>query len=236
MSKFREKSMIPFLYRIPMEETHKNERLQKKESDNQQIQVFTKSKLLLVFCFVILTFSTISGQETQYKNHLFFVPQYLFQKGLRLDYETRLSPKNWLQICPIFYAGEESKNDFYEFDQIVGAGLSLYHKYYPTGSDIGSYLSYGGTAGIFEMEYTQKINDINESFKTSFQRVGGEVIVGYDFSMFNSRILGGFYAGVGYKFTFTNNSYIKKKFTDFYTDYAYSGVLMLAGFRLGFTF
>ena len=189
--------------------------------------------IFLIIMLAIMPTVFIHAQSDSTKNHVMLVPQYLILNGVRIDYERKLTKTQWLQVCPMIYLGQKTKkSDNYDYDNLVGIGGAVYHKLYSnsTGNGTGAYLSYGLMANYFLIEYpsTTKVN------KTDFAKVGGDVIIGYDYAV--SRLLIGAWMGLGYRYTFTENKHIIKNFSDFAIDYAYSGNILNMGVKIGILF
>jgi hypothetical protein len=210
--------------------------------------MYKKYFLFSIILITILTANKAEAQSDSIKNHLMFVPHYLGFNGIRIDYERKISSNHWIQLSPELYFKEKSADSDYEEDspffetsstlrKLVGVGVNAYHKIYLGISyrKPGAYISYGASAGYFEIEYANDYGSGTTSFN-AFPKIGGDVIIGYDIGFNKNLIMIGFYTGLGFRYSFTDDDQIKKNFTRNMYDYAYSGNIFLIGIRIGTKF
>ena len=92
----------------------------------------------LTIILVITSFSleTFSQFDTVRTNLISFVPQYVINKALRVDYEKNIQNNHWLLLAPQFYVNENTGNENYSdlhngnYKRLTGFGLDVYHKIY----------------------------------------------------------------------------------------------------------
>jgi hypothetical protein len=208
-------------------------------------------KILLIAIIISIFFNT----ETQAQKDTVkldgiifsFVPQYLINRGIRLDIEKQITPRSFIQICPQFYLGEQkdrNSNDIYyndvsydedDFNKVTGGGLNIYHKIFANEDFLskGVYFSYGVSYSYFEIEYFDEYlgNTINST--GTIQKVGGDLLIGYQF-FFRNKLSIDLYTGVGTRFSeMDTDGEDSNRFNNNYFSYNYSGNLMHIGFRIG---
>lgn len=204
-----------------------------------------------IVCVLLFYTKQVNAQYDSTRNHLMIVPHYLVFDGMRIDYELKIKNNHWIQLCPQFYFKENNSssddnispisitnnNTNTSLRRLFGVGLDAYHKIYLGISyrQPGAFISYGASANYFEIEYADEGN-VSQTSTSSFSKIGGDVIIGYDLGFKKNLIIFGIYTGLGYRYSFTNNSQIKKNFTRSMYDYAYSGNIFLIGFRFGTKF
>jgi len=113
-------------------------------------------KKYLLLSLLFLLFLNVYPQEEKNKETIYsFLPQYLINRGIRIDIEKQIGPRHYLQICPQFYLSEKDEDNFAldknKFSYLIGGGLNLYHKIF-TFEDFkkyGLYLSYGLSYNYF---------------------------------------------------------------------------------------
>lgn len=176
-----------------------------------------------------------------------FVPQYLINKGVRLDIEKQITSRSFIQICPQFYLGEQkdynSTDIFYndvsydedDFNSVIGGALNIYHKVFAN-SDFtknGIYFSYGVSYSYFEIDYLEEYLDNTINTTGEIQKYGGDLLIGYQF-IFNNKLSLDLYTGFGTRFSQMDTEAVNKnRFNSNYFSYNYSGNLMHLGVRIG---
>ncbi|MDP2423069.1 MAG: hypothetical protein U1C46_03010 [Bacteroidales bacterium] len=203
----------------------------------------TLSKLYIVLLIVVNTpvNTYCQVEQTSLAKHsmISFVPQFLINNGIRIDYDRRLNEKHWLQLAPQFYLREHSvtpDNDVTnKFNRLVGAGLHVYHRFYPGAGPghNGVYISYGLTGQYFDMQYDEKILTNSVERYSRITKAGAEINVGSTVKFFDLFIVD-FFTGLGFKYSFLKTDAVKpKRFNNFYTDYGYTGNILNLGVRIG---
>ncbi|KAF5076535.1 hypothetical protein DSECCO2_160020 [anaerobic digester metagenome] len=169
-----------------------------------------------------------------------FVPQYLINNGIRVDYDVRLSGNKWLQLAPQFYLREEGSDAITQNDEdyynLIGTGLHVYYKNIPNidFKRTNAYISYGVAWQLFRLEHNERVNDFVTPCNTTINKVGAEVTVGL-LTTLGQNIGIDFYAGLGFRHSFyTTNANSISRFKGGYLDYGYTGNIILLGVRLSF--
>jgi hypothetical protein len=168
-----------------------------------------------------------------------FVPQYLINRGIRVDFERKISDKSYIQVCPQFYLSEKEGKDFVQssnqFDYLIGGGFSIYHKIF-TVEDFkynGLYLAYGPSYNFFHLEYIDNSDGNGYSATASIHKVGADLILGYQILVKDVVVLD-VYTGLGTRLSFMEtDGKDKERFSTSYFGYNYTGNIMHLGFRIG---
>jgi len=198
----------------------------------------------LLFTSIILALITnyAGAQRDSARNHLMIVPSYFSNNALRIDYEVNIGKRHWLQLSPQYYFGNTefytSYHSDYELNNLSGYGLDIDHKIYVSpGRKFrpGTYFSYGIAFNYLTIQYTNTEGTQPIKQSQSFPKIGGDLMIGFDFAAPFSKfpVIFGPYAGIGYRYSFTDDAGIKKHFTKSYYDFAYSGNLFIFGFKIG---
>jgi hypothetical protein len=196
--------------------------------------------LLLLLITISVTFSITLGQDEEPRKNIYsFVPQYLINRGIRIDIEKQLSERHFLQICPQFYLSERDDDNFIntrnQFTYLVGGGLGLYDKIFASGSykDYGLYFSYGLSYNYFYIEYIDDSNQSEISAYGNIHKIGADLILGYQFFV-RDLVSIDIYTGVGTRVSSMNaNDADTDRFNTGFFGYNYTGNLLVLGLRLG---
>jgi len=198
--------------------------------------------ILLLVALPLITNNT-KAQNDSARNHLMIVPSYATFNALKIDYEVNIKNNHWIQLSPQYYFGKAEffGNDHsdYKFLNLTGFGLDINHKVYICPGKWlkpGTYLSYGVAASYLTLQYINKQDVMQQTQTKSFYKIGGDLIIGFDFAIPRFPMIFGPYAGLGYRFSFTEDADIKNHFTKNYFDFAYSGNLFVFGFKMGVRF
>jgi hypothetical protein len=187
-----------------------------------------------------LFFLNVYTQEEKVHETIYsFVPQYLINRGIRVDIEKQIKAKHFLQICPQFYLSEKNENNFAikenQFSYLIGGGLNLYDKIFAFEQykDYGLYLSYGLSYNYFYIEYTDYSGDYERAAKANIYKIGADLILGYQF--FIRKLLSvDIYTGLGTRYSYMDaGGADTDRFNTGYFGYNYTGNIMLLGIRLG---
>jgi hypothetical protein len=195
-----------------------------------------KTSVLAIACF--LTFLVAEGQETnQPTRYISIVPQYLFNSGLRIDYDYKLSENKWLQFCPQIYLGESGTGiSNHGYDELLGAGMMIYYKRFLNETDLnkGIYLSYGPSYNYFHITFQQETQQGGSSYSTAqIHKIGGDIILGLQ-SCIRDIVMIDVYAGLGLRYCFSHfTDYGTNQFNDLWIGYGYSGTMLNGGIRIG---
>ncbi len=210
----------------------------------------------VAFAFIILvSFSNLFAQEEpSFKREeiISIVPQYVFQSGIRVDYEFTLknNRNSWLQLSPELYIntnGNDISNTDYK--NMRGIGCEIHHKYFiqEPNDRYGFYFAYGGGLQFYSIKRSENVTyNFNENgaayisytrkdVSTSINKVLLNFIVGKKIVRYKPFIMD-YYMGVGFRYSMDKNLEIMERFNDSWFDQAYSGSLLVAGLKLGFAF
>jgi len=189
---------------------------------------------------LLLNFTvTFSQDENKNKNIYSFVPQYLINRGIRVDVERKISGRHYIQICPQFYLSEKENKEFVidknQFNYLIGGGLNVYHKIF-TVEDFkynGLYLSYGLSYNYFSIEYIDNSGDYDFTAKGTINKMGADLIIGYQI-LIHETVSVDIYTGLGTRLSYMETDGLDAdRFNTGYYGYNYTGNIMLLGFRLG---
>lgn len=205
-----------------------------------------KIQTFIVVVLIFIFSGNISSQEkSEITRITSFVPQYLFQRGIRIDIEQKLSENQWIQFCPqIYYANGDYYNGDDDYNELFGVGIFVNHKRFVNNSvfnfsekrkveELGLYICYGLTYNYFYLNYVEKDYYSSNEYATYINKFGGDVYLGYQM------IVGGIlsvdiFTGLGTRYSMTRTEGEKKLlFNDFYTGYGYTGNLMHLGIKFG---
>ena len=202
----------------------------------KKILIFTSLFILAISGELSAQTDSLAFKKTIYS----FMPQYLINRGIRIDIEKQISGKHWIQICPQFYLSEKDNEDNFIYDEnsfnsLIGGGLNVYHKIFAH-SDFtkhGLYFSYGVTYNYFEIEYFDDYLGSTINAEATIHKVGFDINLGYQF-MIKQIVSIDLFTGVGTRYSFMEtNSDNKEKFNATYFGYNYTGNLLLLGVRIG---
>ena len=197
--------------------------------------------ILTVFTFFITTVLNAQTETTRPRSKVMsFVPQYLINNGIRVDYEIKIKNNNWIQLCPQFYLTEKGShtNNNTDYNEVAGVGVFAYHKIYLSNSDspFGSYFSYGFAYNYFNIDFDETNNAVTTTESAQINKFGADLIIGYQ-TVVSQRIIIDIYTGVGGRYSdYKYSGTTRPKYNDTYWDYGYTGNLLHLGFRIGFYF
>ena len=208
-----------------------------------------KILLLTGLLSVLLINTSIAQKDTTKIDGLIysFVPQYLINRGIRIDVEKQITSKSFIQFCPQFYLGEQrdfNSTDIYyddvyydddDFNKIIGGGLNIYHKIFANDdfTKNGIYFSYGASYSYFDIDYYEEYLGSTIDANGIIQKFGGDLLIGYQF-FFGSKLSLDIYTGVGTRFsTMDTNGENRDRFNSNYVSSKYQGNLLHAGIRIG---
>ncbi len=181
-----------------------------------------------------------------------FVPQYLVNRGIRIDIEKQITQRSFIQICPQFYLGEKNNrgsdtyyyddyyyDDYYydndDFNKVVGGGLNIYHKVFANSDFLkkGIYFSYGLSYSYYEIDYYEQYLDATINANAKVQKYGGDLLMGYQLFLKNKLSID-VYTGLGVRNSnMDTDGGNRDRFNSTSFGYNYTGNLMHVGFRLG---
>lgn len=210
---------------------------------------------------LLLTISVITGANGQTKRDTIapksivsFVPQYLINNGIRIDYDTRIKDHHWLQLSPQFYLRENSAyspddyggygsggyeedyyyEDEYDFTRLLGAGIHIYHRFYPSVSFEGhtAYIKYGLTYQYFNINYDEKLFNSHVERYTNIHKTGADINFGV-VTFLNEYIGIDLYAGLGFRYSHRySDADNPREFNGFFPDYGFTGNIVNLGLRV----
>ncbi|HMM10964.1 MAG TPA: hypothetical protein PKE03_02585 [Bacteroidales bacterium] len=162
------------------------------------------------------------------------VPQYAFQSGFRLDVDLPLNKQHWIQLAPVFFAGNHVEMGITTADKLSGIALHAYHRFYPDPSPNRRqpYLAWGPVFQHYAIDYKIHNGNLKVDKHTNINRLGIDLTGG--FVTQGSALFFDFYAGAGIRQAFLSGDKDSgEKFNDSFLDFGYSGVLLVAGVRVG---
>ncbi len=207
-------------------------------------------KIILILILLVFTFANQSFAQKdtlKLKGSIYsFVPQYLINHGIRLDYERQITPRSFIQFCPQFYLGEKksrnSSDPYYEessneddFNNITGIGINIYHKIFANQNFLknGIYFSYGISYSYFDIDYYEDYLGETINASAYINKYGADLLIGYQF-FFKNKLSLDIYTGVGTRFSnMSTNGENKERFSSTYFGYNYNGNLLHGGVRIG---
>jgi hypothetical protein len=200
-------------------------------------------KRSLIACVFALLMLHSNAQIDSAHHHLMLDPTFIAFNGIKITYELNITKNHWVELSPKFYFGSvegmDGPGSGYEFKEVNGYGLNLEHKIYAYPKKYYkpcTYVSYGIIADYYTIKYIDTEDALKPLVENSFPKLGGDLIIGFDVILPHFPLVFGPYAGIGYRFAFTDDAGMKAHFTKNYYDYAYSGNLFVFGFKLGARF
>ena len=70
-------------------------------------------KYLLLLLLLFSIFNGYSQEEKKKETIYSFMPQYLINRGIRVDVERQIGSRNYLMLCPQFYLSEKDEDNFF---------------------------------------------------------------------------------------------------------------------------
>lgn len=211
-------------------------------------------KRLITLILIICAFNNMFAQfpdSLKSTKIISIVPQYVFQNGFRVDYEFNMknNKKSWIQFSPEFFinTGSESMTGK-SYKSMSGIGLEIHHKYFMDNHNrrFGYYMAYGtgyqhyGIKDNQQVKFTYSENGAEYfSYKsadvtTPINRILLNFVFGKQVILHKPIILD-YYLGVGFRYSMTNKMELIDNYNETWFDYGYSGSLLVAGFKFGFS-
>lgn len=219
-------------------------------------------KNLFIALAALLLASPLFAQEYIIKEQvptlaIGFQPQSFTYKAAEIDFDLRLSPRNWLTIAPRLQFGNPRYNSYlYDPTDAIdqGIGLGLTYRFYPltartrtmydgvgpfvsTGMDYlqTNYRYVGTSYPVYTDEWGNSGYTVDDNYRYNdkVSNLGLSVNIGYSWRLFDIMYLEA-YLGVGVKMSDYN--YDSSRGFDLgqnYWDTGYSGYYVSNGFRLG---
>lgn len=162
------------------------------------------------------------------------VPQYAFQSGFRMDFDLPLGERHWIQVAPIFFAGNNVEMSITTADKLGGLALHAYHRYYPDAERdrFQPYVAWGPGFQHYAIDYKVYNGNTRVSKHANINRIGADLTMG--FVSQGSALFFDCYAGAGIRQAFLSGDKDPgEQFNDTFLDFGYSGVLFVAGVRVG---
>lgn len=206
--------------------------------------------------FLLISYPKTYAQEPENKPDnpniiISFVPQYTLIGGIRLDLDKHIgNTNNYLIFSPQFYSNRNDLFWSFDYEKLTGLGMKVSHRYFIVNKPkpSGLYVQYGMTYNFTQLVY-KTIDWVNTDFggaqaqteeevegKDKIHKIGGDLIMGVQISSYEN-LLFDLYIGAGYR----ESKYIGTR-SDFDSEYigilnpAYTGILPLAGLRIGVFF
>lgn len=220
----------------------------------KSLKTYLKAQLIIVLFCSMAFLST--AQEESRSVIISGVPQYVINRGLRIDFEKKL-PMNrqWLILSPQYYMGWvdrtsdnfQTQNPTTDGDSLFGFGLDISHKIFLVQRDLpkGGYFSYGLSFNHFTLGYKEfswvevkenglvfQVNKLTE-FKDVINKFGFNTTIGIQ-GILVDYIIYDLYIGLGARYSFIQQGLPgSRDYNQYYWDYGYSGPLLLLGARIG---
>ena len=202
---------------------------------------------------LLLIMQTISSQNEsvippntlERKFAISFVPQYAIISGMRLDFDIKVAPNQYITLAPQMYYNSNYKMYYVEPADMRGAGLNLNYRYIFNNKQIpeGPYLGLGLVYKYFDVGYNadQWVNFSengnvfqqleNVLVHKYFNQGGYDLLFGYQTNW--ERLMLDFYIGWGFRLSdFKSEGSNPEKWGETIFDPGYSGFFPTAGFRL----
>ena len=194
--------------------------------------------------------------RSQKKYTFTFQPFQLFNSGLKFDFEVRLGDgPGWLQFSPAVYYATKDEYDHYDryynqnfcfacrepYSKLSGGGLDVNYKHFLNPRRT-FYMAAGVTCTIFYLDYWGDAwNDYTEDglsyhgyeyglHTQHINRVGINYYLGYQIPTRRAFMYDMFW-GLSYRHSYSDKN--KLSFNDNMFSYGYSGVVFIAGVRIG---
>jgi len=194
-----------------------------------------KTALILILALLSLLLSAQENPaDTPSSLMISLVPQYAFQSGFRVDVDLPLSERHWLQLAPVFYAGNNVEMSITTADKLGGVALHAFHRFYPdpVRDRWQPYLAWGPSFQHYALDYKVRSGNIRIDKHTNINRIGMDLTGGM--VAHGSTFFFDFYAGAGIRQAFlSGDKDTGEKFNETFLDFGYSGVLLVAGVRVG---
>jgi hypothetical protein len=223
------------------------------------------NKLLVILCILLSAplMSKLSAQTTKepvaklpHQEKRFTVamqPLYIFNNGLRLDFEKRIKDTpSWIQISPLMYRVEHLYTD--ENQQLLfsdeevhsfwGGGLELNYKYFFDPKE-SFYLAGGVTYIYHKIKYFDicpypftedgLIYQIYEHdlFTQQINKLGANAYIGYQLP--TRSFLFDMFVGIGYRHSFASDKRLDRFDKNMFSP-GYTGAIITTGIRFGIKF
>jgi hypothetical protein len=189
-----------------------------------------------------VTKSKFTSTNDSLPTRITFQPFYFAIHALRLSYDRKIKEGKWIEISPLFFLSEKS-GQYDDYSKLSGLGGMVYYKHFVsrTQRNSGVYVGMGAMFNYLWFEYPLYTSSFSSSgdqeyLKTSFAKLGGDLIFGYDFMFASGKLTGGVYGGFGFRYANTDNQIMKHRFNEAYWDYAFSGNILLVGLKVGAAF
>ena len=205
----------------------------------------------------ILICINISAHSQNKNNPLWIItgsPQYILNKGIRLDAERQLNKKNqFLNVSALYYE-DDSRNKFDLFnsqglyEKMNGFGIKINHKIFFSPEKPhtdGTYMAYGVSYEQFMLDiprtkweshtdHSLEYYTYKEFSSTQINfKFGPSAYMGFQLTEENP-FLYDFYCGVGFRYVVSQTDYEEPiHFTNSTWDYGYMGPVFILGFRIG---
>ncbi len=206
----------------------------------------------ITIMILIMLAGSVSAQEPDRKNLIITaVPQHILNNAIQFEADIPMADQSkWLTIAPSFFYRAEDFGDAFnhpEYEKLSGAGVDvLKRKYFtPETHGEGFYFSYGGGYRFLKItadEYLWKKNPSEglEWYRMNFTEfdikihgLNAKCTAGYQMEIYNN-LVADMYVGFGFRYAFVDEpdgNFLK--FNRNVNDYAYRGMLLVGGLRIG---
>ena len=209
------------------------------------------TRTIIILLLVTLSW-TASAQETDSKNLIVTaVPQHILNNAIRFEIDFPMANRSkWLTIAPqLFYRAEDFEDAFNhpDYDKLIGGELDFLNRKYLVSEAHGSgfYFAYGGGYRFLKVTTTNQLWQKHpeygldwyrlnhEQYNINIHGINGKALTGYQMVIYDNLVADA-YIGFGLRYSFTDEpegNFLK--FNRNVNDYAYRGMLLVGGIRIG---
>ncbi|MFW5754206.1 MAG: hypothetical protein ACOCV9_05330 [Marinilabiliaceae bacterium] len=209
------------------------------------------TRTIIILLLLLLSWSG-SAQQTERKNLIITaVPQHILNNAIRFEIDVPMSNQSrWLTVAPqFFYRAEDMDGafDHPDYNKLIGAEIDmLSRKYLLSETDgTGFYYSYGGGYRFLKINTSnhlwQKSPDeeldwyrLNYAqYNINIHGINAKFLTGYQMTLYDNMVADA-YIGFGLRYSFLDapeGNFLK--FNRNVNDYAYRGMLLVGGLRIG---
>lgn len=206
---------------------------------------------IIATLFILLTTSPVFSQDTIYKKMaVSWEPIYMVNNGIRLNFDVHIKNNHWIEASPLFYSAYKGNSNS-RYETLLGGGIDISHRILLEKDYNTPYFAYGFTAQYYKLNYSDNVwityneNDLeymvydDMDVDHSILKIGPYAVIGYQ-TLFSKMVIIDIYAGLGIRksYHFSNTSIIgfENNFNSYYGDFGYTGVMIVAGLKIGILF
>lgn len=208
-------------------------------------------QLILATIFFAITPNLIFSQDTiPKKMAVSWEPFYMVNNGIRLNFDKHLKNNHWIEASPLFYSAYKGNSNS-RYETLLGGGIDVSHRILLEKDYNTPYFAYGLSVQYYKLNYSDNVwmtfNEDNLEYMIyddmevdhSILKIGPYAVIGYQ-SLLSKMVVIDIYAGLGFRksYHYSNTSIIgfENNFNSYYGDYGYTGVMIVAGLKIGILF